>query len=62
MSVSTINLPVGRAAKLHQWGIFDRRSNKVIRTHLTREKARNYARRSKHYSVVSRLINVGFWE
>lgn len=62
MSVSTINVPVARSATLLQWGIFDTRSRKVIRTHLTREKARNYARRSRFYTVVRRPINVGIWE
>ena len=62
MSVSTINVPVAHTANISQWGVFDRRKNRVIRTHLTREPARNYARRSKFYSVVRRPIHVGIWE
>jgi hypothetical protein len=62
MSISTVNVPVARPATISQWGVFDRRKGKVIRTHLTREKARNYARRSKFYTVVSRPILVGIWE
>ena len=62
MTTSHVTVPVARSAKLFQWGVFDRRSNRVIRTHLTRDKARNYARRSKFYTVVRRPINVGIWE
>lgn len=62
MSVSTVNLPIARSATVLQWGVYDRRSRKIIRTHLTREKARNYARRSRFYTVVRRPIEVGMWE
>lgn len=62
MSVSTVNLPIARSTIIVQWGVFDRRRGKVIRTHLTREKARNYARRSRFYTVVRRPVNVGIWE
>jgi hypothetical protein len=62
MSVSTVNVPVARSAKIVQWGVFDTRRNRIIRTHLTREKARNYARRSRFYTVVRRPIRVGIWE
>lgn len=62
MSVSTINVPIARSTTILQWGVFDTRTNKVIRTHLTREKARNYARRSRFYTVVRRPVNVGYWE
>lgn len=62
MSFSTINVPVSRPTVIAQWGVFDKRKNKVIRTNFTREKARNYARRSKFYTVVRRAINVGFWQ
>ena len=62
MSVSTVNVPITRPSTLLQWGVFDRRNKKIIRTHLTREKARNYARRSKFYTVVRRPIRVGIWE
>ena len=62
MSVSTVNLPVSHSTTLYQWGVFDTRRNRVIRTHLTREKARNYARRSRSYTVVRRPVRVGIWE
>lgn len=59
---STINIPVERATVLSQWGVFDKKTNKVIRTNLTRRRARNYSRRSRHYVVVRRPIFVGIWE
>ena len=62
MSVSTVNIPVAHGALISQWGVFDTRRKNVIRTHLTREKARNYARRSKYYIVVRRPIAVGIWD
>jgi len=62
MSISTINIPVAHSTVVKQWGVFDKRKGKVIRTHLTRAKARNYARRSQFYSVVNRPIMVGIWE
>ena len=62
MAISTVNVPVSHGAKLFQWGVFDTRRTRVIRTHLTREKARNYARRSQHYTVVRRPVSVGIWE
>ena len=61
-TVSTVNLPVSRQTVVIQWGVFDIRTNKIIRTHLTRDKARNYARRSQYYSVVRRRVHTGFWE
>ena len=44
-----------------QWGIADKRTNEVIRAARTRQSARNFAKRSKFLTVVSRYILVDKW-
>lgn len=46
----------------YQWGVMDKRTNKLVRPALTREAARNKARLSKHYVVCRRELVVGHWE
>jgi hypothetical protein len=65
MSKSIVTLPIDSKVlqrEILQWGVFDTRTGHIIRTHLTRAKARNYARRSEFYIVVRRPITIGLWE
>lgn len=56
-----ITLPLNTSHTQYQWGVMDRRNNRIVRPALTRQTARNKARLSKHYVVVRRPITVGNW-
>lgn len=65
MSQSIVKLPVNTRNNEYteavQWGVEDTRTGRVIRTAAKRTTARNFARRSKFYRVVSRTLFVDGW-
>ena len=62
MSTTIVEVSPNIVGTRYQWGVLDKRTNKLVRPALTREAARNKARLSKHYVVCRRTLTVGNWE